>query len=156
MIRNTFLFALLLGLAGCKQTSTEPTDQLFVGEYQMSQVNQETLPWTIPGFACDYRVTSATLSLRSTRKVDGTMGYRYDCKPGGVSAPVTGQWTMQGDWHVQGGELLLIQDAQATRTIGPVMENGVRTERTIALTTEIRDCTTTPCKLVQTVLTITR
>jgi hypothetical protein len=155
MIRTSLCALVVLGLAGCKQTSAGPTDELFVGEYHLSAVNAEALPWTIPGFACDYRVTSATIALRSTRKVDGSMGYRYDCKTGGVSAPVQGQWTMQGDWHVQGGALLLIADAQPNRTIGPVMENGVRTDLMISLSTEIRDCTAAPCKTAQAVLTIT-
>ena len=156
MIRTIACALVACGLAGCRQTSVGPTDELFVGEYRLTKVNAEPPPWVIPGFACGYSVTSGTITLRSTHKVDGTMSYRYDCKPGGVSAPVQGQWTMTGDWHTQGSELLLISDAQAARTVGPVMDNGVRSEQTISLGTDIRDCTAAPCKTEQAVLTITR
>ena len=52
---------------------------------------------------------------------------------------------MEGVWHVEGGSLLLVQDAKPTRDSGPVMSSGARLDDTIGapltLSVTFRDCT---------------
>lgn len=157
--RSLSLGLALVALAGCKaETLTGPAADL-VGTYQMTRLNQQTLPFTLTGLNCETTVTKATVDLRGSGKVEGSMSYRYDCKPGGVSAPQTGAWDIKGTWHIEGTELLLVKDDQVDRAFGPVLENGTANGTiTITLAGTLRDCQggANACKITEIVLTLTR
>lgn len=145
---RTVLLAAALGatvLTGCRAESATGIEGDFVGDYRVTAVDGQALPWTIASFPCGSAVTSGNLRLASDFTAKGTINYRYDCKPNGLSTPVTASWTMEGEWHVEGGSLLLVKDAKPTRESGPVMTSGARLDGTvgapITLSVTFRDCT---------------
>lgn len=146
-MKATLLAAALAAsmLTGCRPESATGIEGDFVGDYRVTAIDGKALPWTIVNFACGSAVTSGNLRLASDFTAKGTINYRYDCKPNGLSAPVTASWTMEGEWRVEGGALLLVQDANPTRDSGPVMTSGARLDDTvgapITLSVTFRDCT---------------
>jgi hypothetical protein len=143
MIRSLSILAALglLALAACagSDRASGPQEN-FVGLYTLSRVQGQALPWTIPGFSCENSVRSGEMRVMSDFTLKGSLAYRYDCKSGGVSAPVTATWSFSGDWTGAGGELMLIHDSLPAKDFGPVFTDGTLVDGGLNLTADVRDC----------------
>jgi hypothetical protein len=143
MTRSLSIFATLglLAFAACAGSDRATGPQAnFVGQYKLSKAQGQALPWTIPGFSCESSIRSGDVRVMSDFTLKGTIAYRYDCKTGGVSAPVTGNWDFAGSWTGAGGELMLIHDSLPAKDFGPVFSDGTLIEGGLNLTAELRDC----------------
>jgi hypothetical protein len=143
MIRSLSILAVLglLTVAACGGDRATGPQANFVGQYTLTKAAGAALPWTITGFTCENSIRGGELIVSSDFHLEGSIAYRYDCRTGGTSAPVSGTWDFAGTWTGAGGQLLLIHDSLSTsREFGPVLTDGTLAEGGLNITVELRDC----------------